>query len=349
MVHRDVIEDRPVLNEAEYSHRATEEGRDDIAVIVPVYMGAALAQQLCARLTATLESITPKFSIILVDDRAPDNAWSIITELCSRDPRIKGIQLSRNFGQHYALTAGIDHAHAQWYVVMDCDLQDAPEDISLLYAKVLEGFDMAVASRRKEGHGMLKRLGSRLFYRMFSILAGFELDWTVGNFRIFSNQMAEGFRDMREQMRCLPASLSVMGFEVGEVEVPHHPRPHGQSSYTLRKLIRLASAMVLAHSQMPLKLVMFSGLVVAVLSMLVGFAITIAALFDVFSVTGWASLIVSVFAVGGFQIFMTGVVGIYVGKCLEESKRRPLYFVRDSRNLQKAPGCVEDVNFELAR
>jgi polyisoprenyl-phosphate glycosyltransferase len=338
-----------VLKETDYNQRATPELRDDIAVIVPVFMGAEVVRELCTRLIETLESITSKFSILLVDDRAPDNVWPIITDLCSRDSRIRGIQLSRNFGQHYALTAGIDHAEAQWYVVIDCDLQDAPEDISLLHAKVLEGFDMAIAVRRKEGHGPLKRLGSRLFYSAFSMLAGFDIDWTVGNFRIFSNQVAEGFRDMREQMRCLPASLSIMGFEVGEVEVPHHPRPRGKSSYTLRKLIQLGSTMVIAHSQMPLKLAMFTGLAVAMISMLAGLTITIAALFDVFSVTGWASLIVAVFAIGGFQIFITGIVGIYVGKCLEEAKRRPLYFVKDLRNLQKARSRIENMTFELPR
>lgn len=318
---------------------------DDIAVIVPVYMGAEVVRELCERLNATLQSITSEYSIVLVDDRAPDNVWSIITDLCTRDHRVKGIQLSRNFGQHHALTAGIDHAEAQWYVVMDCDLQDAPEDIPLLYEKVLEGFDMAVAIRRKEGHGALKRIGSRLFYSAFSTLAGFDMNWNVGNFRIFSSQVAEGFRDMREQMRCLPASFSIMGFDVGEVLVPHHPRRHGTSSYTLKKLIKLGGTMVLAHSQMPLKLAMFSGLGVSALSMLAGLTITMAALFDVFSVTGWASLIVAVFAIGGFQIFITGVVGIYVGKCLEEVKRRPLYFVKELRNLRPIRDRIDNSTF----
>jgi glycosyltransferase involved in cell wall biosynthesis len=336
------------LKQAE-ANRVLQEQQDDIAVIVPVYMGAEVVRELCSRLTATLQSITQRFSIVLVDDRAPDNVWPIISDLCACDPRIKGIQLSRNFGQHYALTAGIDYADARWYVVMDCDLQDAPEDIPLLYTKVLGGFDMAVAIRRKEGHGTLKRLGSRLFYATFSMLAGFDMNWTVGNFRIFSGQVAEGFREMREQMRCLPASFSVMGFEVGEVVVPHHPRQHGKSSYTLKKLIKLGSTMVLAHSQMPLKLVMFSGLAVAALSMLAGLTITIAAFFDVFSVTGWASLIVAVFAIGGFQIFIIGVVGIYVGKCLEEAKRRPLYFVRDLRNLRPTRDRIENMTFDFSR
>lgn len=318
------------MNDIDINRR---EIRDEIAVIVPVYMGAEVLRELCRRLVAALQSITPLFSIVLVDDRAPDNVWPIIAELCAGNPRIKGIQLSRNFGQHYALTAGIDHADARWYVVMDCDLQDAPEDIPRLYAKVLEGFDMAVATRRKEGHGVMKRIGSRLFYATFSLLAGFDMDWTIGNFRIFSNQIAAGFRDMREQMRCLPASFSIMGFEVAEVEVPHHERSYGKSSYTLRKLIKLGGTMVLAHSQTPLRLVMLFGFAISSLAMLAGLVITVARLYDIIKVPGYTSLIVAVVAVGGVQIFMTGVVGIYVGKCLDEAKRRPLYFVRDMRNL----------------
>jgi glycosyltransferase involved in cell wall biosynthesis len=309
--------------------------KDEIAVVVPVYMGKAVLRKLCARLVAALETITPDFSIILVDDRAPDDPWPLIRELGREDRRIRGVQLSRNFGQHYALTAGIDHARAEWYVVMDCDLQDAPEDIPLLYAKVREvGFDAIVGVRAKKGHGFAKRHASRLFYRAFNLLAGFELDWSVGNFRIFSDRVAEGFRQMREQMRLFPASLSFMGFSVGTMELPHHPREDGKSSYTFAKLARLAADAILAHSQTPLKVAATFGLMMALLSILAGVAIAVRALVWGIPVTGWASLIVAVFVVGGVQIFITGIVGIYVGKTFEEAKKRPLYFVRDTVNLE---------------
>jgi dolichol-phosphate mannosyltransferase len=307
--------------------------KDEIAVVVPVYMGKAVLRKLCGRLVAALETITSDFSVVLVDDRAPDDPWPLIQELGREDRRIRGVQLSRNFGQHYALTAGIDHADANWYVVMDCDLQDAPEDIPLLYAKARQGFDAIVGVRRKEGHGPLKRHASRIFYRVFNLLAGFELDWSVGNFRIFSDRVAEGFRQMREQMRLLPASLSYMGFTVGTLELPHHPREEGKSSYTFKKLARLASNAILAHSQTPLKIAVVLGLLMAVFSLLAGLAITVRALVWGIPVTGWASLIVAIFVVGGAQIFVTGIVGIYVGKTFEEAKKRPLYFVRDTVNL----------------
>jgi len=305
---------------------------DEIAVVVPVYMGSVFLDELCERLSRTLATITPSYSIVLVDDRGPDNAWPKIQDIGRRNPHVKGIQLSRNFGQHYALTAGIDHARARWYVVMDCDLQDAPEDIPLLYEKAREGCDIVVGLRDKEGHPFLKRAISRLFYRAFNTLAGFELDWSVGNYRIFSDRVADGFRQMREQMRFFPASLSFMGFDVGTVNLPHHPRAAGQSSYTFRKLAKLALDTILAHSEVPLKLVAMFGLGLSVISVLAGLAFAVLALAWDVAVPGWASLIVSIFVLGGVQIFITGVVGIYVGKCFDESKKRPLYFVRDTSN-----------------
>lgn len=313
--------------------RLAESPSDEIAVVIPVYMGKAVLGELCARLVAALTSITESFSIILVDDRSEDNAWPLICDLGLKDRRIRGIQLSRNFGQHYALTAGIDHALARWYVVMDCDLQDAPEDIPLLYEKAKEGFDIVVGMRRKEGHGRVKRLASRSFYATFNILSGIKLDPGVGNYRIFSERVAVGFRQMREQLRFLPASLALMGFEVGYVPLPHYERPNGKSSYTIRKLVSLGANTILMHSQRPLKIAAALGFAISALSILAAFGIMALVLLWGVTVTGWASLIVAVCIIGGMEIFVTGVVGIYVGKCFEEAKRRPLYFVRDTSNI----------------
>jgi polyisoprenyl-phosphate glycosyltransferase len=323
-----VVDDSQVVTRQSREHLS-----DEIAVVVPVYHGKVFLSELCRRLVAVLSTVTENFSVILVDDRSPDNVWPLIEALGREDPRIRGIQLSRNFGQHYALTAGIDHARARWYVVMDCDLQDAPEDILLLYRKASEGFDIVVGVRSKEGHNVSKRLSSRLFYTVFNLASGIDLDWSVGNFRIFSDRVAVGFRQMREQLRFFPASLNWMGFEVGSIVLPHHNRPSGKSSYTYRKLLRLAGNTIVAHSQVPLKFTALVGLVIAALSFVAGITIVARVLIWGASVTGWASLIVAVFMIGGVQIFLTGVVGLYVGKCFEEAKRRPLYFIRSTSNL----------------
>jgi glycosyltransferase involved in cell wall biosynthesis len=305
----------------------------DIAVIVPVYNGRPMLEELCRRLVDSVRGITGNFVIVLVDDASPDNPWPLICELGGRDARIKGLRLSRNFGQHYALTAGIDATRAHWYVIMDCDLQDAPEDIPLLYSKAIEGHDLVAGMRRKEGHGIIKRYSSRLFYMIFRLLSGVKLDWSVGNFRIFSNTVAEGFRSMREQMRFLPASFEWMGFNPVYVQLPHHERREGRSSYTVDRLFKLAIHTILAHSQTPLKIVAGFGLVMSIITLLIAVIFFSRALIFGTEVVGWASLFVTMLFIGSMQIALMGVLGIYIGKTFEEVKGRPLYIVRDSMNL----------------
>jgi polyisoprenyl-phosphate glycosyltransferase len=305
----------------------------EIAVIVPVYNGRSMLRELCNRLVKSLASITDHFIIVLVDDASPDNSWPLIREISKDDSRIKGVRLSRNFGQHSAITAGIDRARARWYVIMDCDLQDAPEDIPRLYAKAREGFDVVTGTRDKRGHGQAKRVGSRMFYAFFRILSGFRLEWSVGNFRIFSDAVADGLRDMREQLRFTPASLEWMGFETAFIELPHYPRPDGKSSYTMRKLLTLAGNTILAHSHVPLNIVAVLGFIMSGITFLVALIYFGRALIVGSSVAGWASLFVTILFVSSFQIALMGVLGIYIGKTFDEAKRRPLYVVRDTVNL----------------
>jgi polyisoprenyl-phosphate glycosyltransferase len=309
----------------------------EISVIVPVYNGRPMIEELCHRLVGALGAITKNFVIVLVDDVAPDNPWPIIREIGRCEPRVKGVRLSRNFGQHYALTAGIDVVRARWYVIMDCDLQDAPEDIPLLYSKALEGHDLVAGMRLKEGHGIIKRHVSRLFYALFRGLSGIHLESSTGNFRIFSNRVADGFRSMREQMRFLPASFEWMGFDPVYISLPHHERPQGKSSYNLRKLVKLATQTILAHSQTPLKLVAGFGFVMSLITFVIAVVFFGRALLFGSEIVGWASLFVTILFIGSIQIALMGVLGIYIGKTFEETKGRPLYVIKDTVNLETAP------------
>jgi dolichol-phosphate mannosyltransferase len=300
----------------------------DIAVIIPVYNGRNTIEELCERLVRSLAALTQQFAIVLVDDRSPDNVWPVIEKLSQRYHRVRGLQLSRNFGQHRALTAGIDHVRARWYAVMDCDLQDAPEDIEKLLAKALEGFDVVVAARDKGGHGLLKRNLSRPFYWTFNRISGLPLDWSVGVFRVFSDKVAAAFREMREEERFIPAAFAWMGFEVAKVPLTTHRRKDGKSSYSLSKLVSLAISIALSHSEVPLRIVAVFGFVMSVISVGIAGTYFVKALINGVPVVGWTSLIVAIFVLGSVQIFMMGVVGIYVGRIFREAKRRPLYFVR---------------------
>ena len=272
-----------------------------------------------------------------------------ISDIGKSDARVKGIKLSRNFGQHHALTAGIDIVRANWYVIMDCDLQDAPEDIPCLYTKALEGHHVVAGIRDKEGHDVLKRHGSRIFYFLFKALSGVRLDWSTGNFRIFSDQVAEGFRQVREQLRFIPASFEWMGFNPVYIRLAHHQRREGRSSYSLGKLLKLATNTIIAYTQVPLKLVAWAGIVMSLIAFALAVVFFARTLLYGTSVAGWSSLMVTVLLMGSIQIALIGILGIYIGKTFEEAKRRPLYIVNGTLNLETgSPDVVKAKSLETS-
>ena len=199
--------------------RAGAEPAADIAVIVPVYMGEAFIEELVSRLHDTLQRISPHYQIVLVDDRGPDNSWTLIEAQARRDDRVLGVRLSRNFGQHPAISAGIAHASAKWYVVMDCDLQDPPEAIFDLYqAAHANKTDIVVAERTTSGLGLGRNIGSRMFNSALSWASGLEISSSLGNFRIFSDRVAEAFRRFPERLRLFPAIISQVAFSSSRIQ-----------------------------------------------------------------------------------------------------------------------------------
>jgi len=301
-----------------------------ISVVIPVYKAENCLDVLYSRLKASLELITPDFEIVLVEDCGGDRSWEIIQELAQRDPRVKGIQFSRNFGQHYGITAGLDHCDGDWVVVMDCDLQDRPEEIPRLYAKAQEGYDIVLARRGKRKHSPLKRMTSWLFYKVFNYLSGLNYDAEVGNFLIISRWVVENFRLMREQLRFFGALINWMGFPSASINVKHEERLEGKSTYTFNKLLKLAGETVIAYSDKPLWLCINLGFAMSTLSFLYGLYIILRAINQGSSVAGWSSLIVSLYFLGGIIISVLGVLGVYLGKTFGEVKKRPLYLIRNT-------------------
>ncbi|WP_377701869.1 glycosyltransferase family 2 protein [Pseudoduganella sp. UC29_71] len=299
-----------------------------ISVVIPVYRAETMLDELYRRLRAALETVTPHFEIVLVEDCGPDQSWSVIERLAAADPRVVGMQFSRNFGQHYGITAGMDHCQGDWVVVMDCDLQDAPEEIPRLYAKAQEGYDVVLALRGPRQDPWLKRATSWLFYRLFSYLADIKFDGDSGNFRIMSRQVVKNFSRMREQLRFFGGHVQWMGFPTTGIQVQHAERLDGTSSYTFRKLWKLASETIIAYSDKPLRMAAGLGLSMAAVSFGFGGWILGRALFHGTAIPGWASLMVSLYFIGGLIIGILGIIGIYVGKSFDEAKKRPLYIVR---------------------
>lgn len=299
-----------------------------LSVVIPVYKAEHGLDELYDRLKAALETISADFEIVLVEDCGGDNSWQVIERLAAADPRVRGIQFSRNFGQHCGITAGLDCCHGEWVIVMDCDLQDRPEEIPRLYAKALDGYDIVLARRGARRDPAFKRITSWLFYRIFSYLADIEYDGESGNFRIMSRKVVENFRRMGEQLRFFGGLVQWMGFPTSSIVVEHAERFEGRSTYTFAKLWKLASETIIAHSDKPLRLAVRFGFLMALFSFLYGTYIIGTALFYGSPILGWSSLIVSLYFIGGIIIGILGILGIYLGKTFDESKKRPLYIIR---------------------
>jgi len=299
-----------------------------ISVVIPVYKAENMLDELYRRLRAALESVSPHFEIVLVEDCGGDRSWEVIERLAAADPRVVGLQFSRNFGQHYGITAGMDACRGDWVVVMDCDLQDQPEEIPRLYAKAQEGYDVVLALRGPRQDPLLKRATSWLFYRLFSYLADIQFDGDSGNFRIMSRQVVKNFNRMREQLRFFGGHVQWMGFPTTGIQVAHDERLEGKSTYTFAKLWKLAADTIIAYSDKPLRMAARLGLSMAGVSF--GFGIYFLARSLIYSspIQGWASLIVSLYFIGGLIIGILGILGVYLGKAFDETKKRPLYIVR---------------------
>jgi glycosyltransferase involved in cell wall biosynthesis len=307
----------------------------DISVVTPVYGCRTCLFQLYARLRQALEHISENFEIIMVNDGSPDGAWTTIMELCGQDPRVKGLDLSRNFGQHNAITAGLDYAAGQWIVVMDCDLQDQPEEILKLYEATKGGYDVVFGRRINRRDVFLKRLSSRIFNALMGVLMDQKLDPTTANFGIYNRSVIQAFRRIRDVNRSFPVFVRWLGFRQTSVDIEHAERPEGESSYTLTKLISFAVSNITAYSNKPLILSIYFGLIVSGCSFLTGAYFIFRYLQRGIGVEGWTSLMVSLYFIAGLLFANLGILGLYVGKVLDQSKGRPLYVIREVLNVDE--------------
>ncbi|MBE0574963.1 MAG: glycosyltransferase family 2 protein [Desulfuromonadales bacterium] len=302
----------------------------ELSIVIPVYNAESCLEELYRRLVHSLESISKNFEIILVEDCGGDRSWEFICELSKRDPRIKGLKFSRNFGQHYAITAGLDRCEGDWIVVMDCDLQDRPEEIPRLYAKAKEGYDVVLAKRGKRSDPLLKRISSRMFYRLFNYMADLKYDPEVGNFRIISRRVANAFLTMREQLRFFGGMVDWLGFPSASINVEHAERFAGETSYDFRKLSKLATETIVAYSDKPLRLTIRFGFTMAGVAFAMALYYVYRGLVYDSPVLGWSSLIVSIYLLGGIIIAVLGIIGLYLGKTFDQTKNRPLYVVMET-------------------
>jgi dolichol-phosphate mannosyltransferase len=302
----------------------------NISVVIPVYKAEDCLHELYRRLINSLEKTGSDFEIIMVEDCGGDRSWEIIKDLSKSDSRITGIKFSRNFGQHYAISAGLDHCKGEWVVVMDCDLQDRPEEIPILYTKALEGYDVVAARRKGRKDKITKKLVSAIFYKAFNYLTDMHHDWEIGNFRIISRKVVDAIGTMNENLRFFCGMVDWMGFRTAAIDVKHDKRFHGSTSYTYKNLWKLASATIIAYSNKPLRIAIKCGAAIALIAFIYGSIIVLRALVYGIPVMGWSSLIVAICFFSGIIILFLGINSIYLGKTFDETKKRPLYLISET-------------------
>jgi len=298
----------------------------ELSVVVPVYRCAECVEHLYGRLTRVLQEIGESYEIVLVDDRSPDGSWELLKTLHELDPSVKSIRLSRNFGQHAAITAGVAESRGRWVVVMDCDLQDPPEEIPRLYATAKSGFDIVFAKRRVRNQPLARRAANRMYFFLRKSLSRVQLETEHANLSIMSRKAADSFLRLKDAHRNFLLILYWLGYDHTSIEFEHAERYAGRSAYTLKGLLRVASDGLFFHTTVLLKWIVFAGFAISAgaSALAVFFVISY---FTHRSYPGWTSVAVLLLLMGGFIITSTGVGALYIGKVFEQVKDRPLYII----------------------
>ena len=312
------------------------ENKKLISVVIPEYKGASIMGALLDRLDAALCSISENYEIILVNDCSPDNTWSEIKRFAAQDKRIIGLNLSKNFGEHYAISAGLKYAKGEWVVVMDCDLQNRPEDIPALYQKAQEGWDIVHARRVHKQFGFWKRLSSKLFHWIYDRFVGRKSDEAIAEFGIYGAKVIKEYNKLKEVSRSFNFLIDFLGFRVTTIDVQHDARAADEgSSYTFAKLMKLAFHSIIADSNKPLYVSVALGFAITLISFLLAIANVIAYFFDSSVVRGYTTTTFSILFATGIILLMMGIIGLYIGKIFDQVKQRPIYIVMETVNAEE--------------
>ena len=298
-----------------------------ISIVSPVYRAEAFIEKLVIEIEKAVQELNITYEIILVDDRSPDNSWEKMKQISLQNPNVKSIRLSRNFGQHPAIMAGLSHANGEWIVVMDCDLQDQPKEIIKLYEKTKEGFEIVLARRFKRKDSYLKKLSSAVFSKIYGFFTDSNYDNEIANFGIYHKKVIQSVLEMSDNIKFFPLFVTFVGYNSTSIVVEHANRESGESSYSLAKLISLAFNTIISFSNKPLKIFVKFGLFMSFLSVLVGSYYLYEALTNKTVVLGYTSVIVSIWFLSGVIITTIGITGIYIGKIFDQTKNRPDFII----------------------
>jgi dolichol-phosphate mannosyltransferase len=296
-----------------------------ISIVSPVYNGENTIEELVHEIEQVMYRLNINYEIILVDDRSPDNSWEVMTRIAGQKPSIKIYRLSRNFGQHATIIAGLSKATGDWVIVMDCDLQDQPKEIEKLYNKASEGFDIVMAKRNNRKDSFFKKSTSKLFAQIFNFLSDTKINHEVANFGIYKRKVILEVLKIGDFVKSFPLFIYYLGYRSISIPVEHSKRTVGKSNYSISKLISLAFNAIISYSNKPLKLIVKIGLIISFSSFSIGIYYMNQYFNGDVQVPGYSSLIISIFFLSGIIISVIGILGIYLGKVFEQTKNRPSF------------------------
>ncbi|HNO70575.1 MAG TPA: glycosyltransferase family 2 protein [Bacteroidia bacterium] len=302
-----------------------------ISIVSPVYNAASIIPKLIEALTHELEQITKEYEIILVDDRSPDTSWQVMYNAAQENKNVKCLRLSRNFGQHYAVTAGLSAASGDVIILMDCDLQDDPIYIKVLFNEFQNGSEIVYSQRIERKHKLFKRIGAFTFNILFRIFSDKQYDIQFGSMTLITRKVQKAFLEIRDQDRLYIQILKWLGFKSSYVAIEHKQRFAGKSSYSISKLISMAFQGWTSHSTRLLKLSIYSGIIFSSFAF-IGIFLALYQYFLYNIQPGWTSLIILILLSTGMIQLSIGIVGLYIGKVFNQSKNRPLYIIDESIN-----------------
>jgi glycosyltransferase involved in cell wall biosynthesis len=304
-----------------------------LSVVSTIYFSQDSIELLVQKIKYECDKLNIVYEIILVDDGSKDASWNKIEALSIINPSLIGIKLSRNFGQHYAISCGIEHAKGEWVIVMDGDLQDNPKEIQRLYDKTKEGYKIITANRINRKDTFFKKFTSMLFWKTLSYLTGNPLHHTISNFGIYHKSAIHAVINMRDNIRFFPTMINSVGFLKTTIDVEHQPRQEGKSTYSIDKMLRLALDVIIVNSEKPLKLVIKIGLLISFISILISVYYFYQFITNQIVVPGYTSIILSIWFLGGIIILILGILGLYISKTLDAVKNRPYYIIEKMTNL----------------
>jgi polyisoprenyl-phosphate glycosyltransferase len=300
----------------------------ELSVIIPIYNEEGNIPILYDRLNNVISSLVNDVEYIFINDGSKDKSLMLIKELAAKNPFVKYIDFSRNFGHQIAVTAGLDNCTGKAVIIIDADLQDPPELIVNLYNKWKEGYEVVYAKRRaREGEGFLKKFTAKMFYRLLKKITSINIPVDTGDFRLIDRKVVDVLKQMPEQQKFLRGQISWIGFRQTFVEYDRDSRYAGKTGYTYKKMIRFALDGITSFSNLPLKFATFTGFVVSGIT----FIMILYALYSRFItkdyVPGWTSLMLAVLFIGGVQLISIGIIGEYISRMSSNVRRRPLYIV----------------------